>query len=162
MEANQNLNQMRQLDTFVSPNEAFNWYLNLLFETKTKCIQNCAQLNENERSKRLNICTAHLLYARNFYEMRIANSASLRTALQNLHPCLIALACLLDSDAVRVVESHSCSCDSYIYLFSTRLKFCAWKAKLYIILKRPKRSSIDRLNLIEDLTRCHKTIKENP
>lgn len=156
----QSLNELRELGTFVSQSEAFHWYLNLIFETKSKCIKKDSTLNESDKAKRQNICTAHLLYAKNFYEMRISNAPKLKDQLGNVHPCMIALACLMDSDAVRIVESHSCTCDSYVYLFSTRLKFCAWKTKLYIILKRPKRSSIDRLTLIEELTNCHKIIQD--
>jgi len=156
----QNLTSLRELSTFTSQREAFHWYLNLINETITNCIQQDKQLGKQDVTKRLNICQAHLLYAKNFYEMRINNSQKLKLQLANIHPCLIALACLLDSDAVRIIESHNCACDTYIYLFSTRLKFCAWKSKLYIILKKPKRSSIDRLNLIEDLTNCHKLIQD--
>jgi len=156
----QNLTSLRDLSTFASQAEAFHWFLNLINDTITSCIQMDQQLGEQDAQKRLNICQAHLLYARNFYEMRINNSSQLKTQLANIHPCLIALACLLDSDAVRIIESHNCACDTYIYLFSTRLKFCAWKSKLYIILKKPKRSSIDRLNLIEGLTNCHKLIQD--
>ncbi len=148
------------MSTFANQREAFHWYLNLINDKITNCIQQDKQLGKQDITKRLNICQAHLLYAKNFYEMRINNSQKLKLHLSNIHPCLIALACLLDSDAVRIIESHNCACDTYIYLFSTRLKFCAWKSKLYIILKKPKRSSIDRLNLIEDLTNCHKLIQD--
>jgi hypothetical protein len=161
-EIHQGLTDIRETSSFESQSEGFHWYLNLIFETISKCIQNDKTINEEHRSKRMNIAIAHLLYARNFYEMRISNSNYLKTKLAEVHPCLIALACLLDSDAVRIVESHGCVCDSYIYLFSTRLKFCAWKSKLFILLKRPKRSSFDRLNLIEDLTKLHKVIQEKP
>ncbi len=133
--------------------------MNLLFDKMVNCIQNSAHLSESDKTKRENICKAHLLYARNLYEMRITKSNELKVSLEKEHPCLIALSCLLDSDALRIVETHSCKCDSYIYLFSTKVKFCAWKSKLYVILKRPKRSSIDRLAFIEDLSNCHKLIK---
>lgn len=156
----QNLTSLRELNTFSNQHEAFHWYLNLINETITNFITVDKQLGEQDVTKRLNICQAHLLYARNFFEMRINKSTQMKAQLADVHPCLIALACLLDSDAVKIVESHNCACDTYIYLFSTRLKFCAWKSKLYIILKKPKRSSIDRLNLIEGLTNCHKLIQE--
>ena len=148
-----------EMSSFSSQSEAYHWFLNIISETMMNCIKNEKSIVEEEKLKRYNIITAHLLYARNFYELKIKNSSSLKTSLANVHPCLIALACLFDSDAVRVVESHGCTCDTYIYLFQTRLKFCAWKAKLYIILKKPKRSSIDRLTLIEDLSNCHKIIQ---
>lgn len=125
-----------------------------------KCIKTSQVLNETDKSKRVDICTAHLLYARNFYDMRVSGSGNLKQQLANVHPCLISLACLIDSDAVRIVESHSCACDTYVYMFATRLKFCAWKSKLYIILKKPKRSSIERLALIEDLNKCYKLIQD--
>lgn len=134
-------------------------YLNVLFDKILNCIRNSTHLNENDKTKRENISKAHLLYSKNLYETRITKSTELKVSLEKMHPCLIALSCLLDSDALRIVETHSCKCDSYIYLFSTRVKFCAWKSKLYVILKRPKRSSIDRLTFIEDLTNCHKLIK---
>lgn len=154
------LTDIRKLDSFISQQDGFHWYLNLLNETIRKCIQSDTNLNEISRSKRLSIATAHLLYSRNFYEMRISSSAQLKTKLDKVHPCLIALACLLESEAIRIEESHLCVCDSYIYLFSTRLKYCAWKSKLFILLKKPKRSSFDRLNLIEDLTNCHRLIQD--
>ncbi len=123
-------------------------------------VQDEKTLNECDKLKRLNICKAHVSYARSFYEMRMSNSANLKLKLSSIHSCLIALACLLNSDAVQIVESHSCSCDTYVHLFATRLKFCAWKCKLYIVLKKPKRSSIERLKLIEELTNCHKLMIE--
>ena len=157
-----NLTEMRELSSFASQVDAFHWYLNELNDTITQCIRQDVTLTDVDKTKRLNICTAHWLYARNFYEMRVNNaSQQLKVHLANTHPCLIALACLLDSDAVRIVEQHTCACDTYIYMFATRVKFCAWKSKLFIILKKPKRSSIDRLTLIEDLTSCHKLIQAN-
>ena len=136
------------MNSFSSRTEAFHWYLNLIFDTICNLTNADKSIKEEEKAKRINICKAHLLYARNFYEMRISKSAQLKANLDNIHPCLVALACLMDSDAVKVVDSHNCTCDKYVYLFSTRAKFCAWKSKLFIILKRPKRSSFDRLNLI--------------
>lgn len=157
---NKSLTDLKSADSFSSPEEGFHWYLNLINETITNCIQNDKTLTEPNRLKRLNIAKAHFLYARNFYEMRNSSSMTLKTKLAKMHPCLLVLACLLDSEAVRIEESHVCVCDTYVYLFSTRLKYCAWKSKLFILLKKPKRSSFDRLNLIEDLTNCHKTIQE--
>lgn len=154
------LSDLRSPESFSSPDEGFHWYLNLINDTILNCIQTDGTLNEENRVKRLNIAKAHFLYARNFYEMRISRSVQMKEKLANTHPCMIVLACLLDSEAVRIEESHVCVCDSYIYLFSTRLKYCAWKSKLFILLKKPKRSSFDRLNLIEDLTNCHKMIQE--
>lgn len=156
------LTDLRSPESFVSLSEGFHWYLNLLNETIVERIQADKTLNESNRAKRLGIAKAHLLYARNFYEMKISPSASLKQKLADVHPCLVVMAVLLDSEAVRLEESHVCVCDSYIYLFSTRLKYCAWKSKLFILLKKPKRSSFDRLNLIEDLTKCHKIIQEKP
>lgn len=156
------LTDLRSPESFVSLCEGFHWYLNLLNETIVERIQADKTLNEANRSKRLGIAKAHLLYARNFYEMKISPSTSLKQKLADIHPCLVVMAVLLDSEAVRLEESHVCVCDSYIYLFSTRLKYCAWKSKLFILLKKPKRSSFDRLNLIEDLTKCHKIIQEKP
>lgn len=156
----ESLTDLRALNTFKSHSEAFHWFLNLVSDRMSICVKNDKNINGDEKSKRFNIITAHLLYARNYYEIRINNSSQLKTHLSMYHPCLIALACLLDSDAIRIVGSHSCSCDTYIYLFSTRLKICAWKAKMFIILKRPKCSSYDRLNLIEDLKNCHKVIQD--
>lgn len=156
------LTDLRSAESFVSLCEGFHWYLNLLNETIVERIQADKTLTEANRSKRLGIAKAHLLYARNFYEMKISTSASLKQKLAEIHPCLVVMAVLLDSEAIRLEESHVCPCDSYIYLFSTRLKYCAWKSKLFILLKKPKRSSFDRLNLIEDLTKCHKIIQEKP
>jgi hypothetical protein len=156
-----NLTADCDVSRFTSRSEAYHWFLNLISDTMTECVKSDASIIPDEKSKRFSIITAHLLYARNFYELKTKSSATLRTSLAPVHPCLVALACLLDSDAVRVVESHTCTCDTYLYLFATRLKFCAWKAKLYIILKKPKRSSIDRLTLIEDLTNCHKLIQDS-
>lgn len=159
---NKSLTDLRSPESFSIPEEGFHWYLNLLNDTIMNCITTDKTLKTNEanRTKRLNIAKAHLIYARNFYEMRIAGSASLKLKLEKTHPCLIVLACLLESEAVRIEESHVCVCDTYVYLFSTRLKYCAWKSKLFILLKKPKRSSFDRLNLIEDLTKCHKMVQE--
>ncbi len=154
------LSDLRSPESFSSLDEGFHWYLNLINDTILNCIQTDETLNEENRAKRINIAKAHFLYARNFYEMRISRSTPMSAKLANTHPCMIVLACLLDSEAVRIEESHVCVCDSYIYLFSTRLKYCAWKSKLFILLKKPKRSSFDRLNLIEDLANCHKMIQE--
>jgi len=154
------LTDLRSPESFSSPEEGFHWYLNLINNKILNCIQTDTTLNDENRTKRLNIAKAHFLYSRNFYEMRISGSVQLKAKLAKIHPCLIVLAVLLDSEAVRIEESHVCVCDSYIYLFSTRLKYCAWKSKLFILLKKPKRSSFDRLNLIEDLTSCHKLIQE--
>ena len=136
--------------------------MNKLFEIMMISIKTDSNLSETDKKKRESICKAHLLYARNLYEMRITKSTSnpphLKDSLNDKHACVIVLSCLLDSDALRIVETHSCKCDSYVYLFSTKVKFCAWKAKLFVILKRPNRSSIDRLNLIEDISNCHKII----
>lgn len=136
-----------------------------MFDQMVKCIQEDKNLAETDRAKRLSIANAHVLYAHNFYQMRTSTSSTnslLKLQLSKIHPCLIALACLLDSDAVRIVDSHKCECDNYIYLFATRLKFCAWKSRFYIILKRPNRSSIDRLTLIQDLTSCHRLLQDKP
>jgi len=160
IEKSQSLTEIRDLNSFNNQSEAFDWYLSTLFDTMIKCIKTSQVLNETDKSKRVDICTAHLLYARNFYDMRVSGSSNLKQLLANVHPCLISLACLIDSDAVRIVESHSCACDTYVYMFATRLKFCAWKSKLYIILKKPKRSSIERLALIEDLNKCFKLIQD--
>jgi hypothetical protein len=154
----ENLTNIREVADFANQSEATNWYLNLLYDRMSKCVREEKSLNAVEMQKRLNIVTAHLLYARNYYEMRVNSSSDLKLKLEHTHPCLIALACLLDSDGVRIVDSHACSCDAYIYLFATRVKFCSWKSRLFIILKRPKRSSIDRLNFIENLTNCRKII----
>lgn len=158
--SSQSLTDLRELATFLSQADAFHWYLNLLFETATKCIENDQTLGVADKSRRVNIGTAHQLYARNFYGIRIVASSQLKHALADTHPCVVALACLLSSDAVRIVESHACTCDSYVYLFQTKIKFCAWKCKFYIILKRPNRSSIDRLTLIEEITNCNKLIQD--
>lgn len=154
------LTDLRSIESFASEEEGFQWYLSLLNETIVNCIQSDKTLNEAQKTKRLGIAKAHLFYARNFYKMRISASTNLKAKFENTHPCLIVLACLLDSEVVRVEESHACVCDTYIYLFSTRLKYCAWKSKLFVLLKKPKHSSLDRLNLIEDLTNCHKLIQE--
>jgi len=164
-EAIKSLTSIRDLDTFSSQPEAFEWYLKLMFDQMVKCIQEDKNLAETDRAKRLSIANAHVLYAHNFYQMRTSTSSTnslLKLQLSKIHPCLIALACLLDSDAVRIVDSHKCECDNYIYLFATRLKFCTWKSRFYIILKRPNRSSIDRLTLIQDLTSCHRLLQDKP
>lgn len=157
------LTGMRDIETFSTQVEAFEWYLKLLFDTMTKSIHDDKSLVDSDRAKRLNIANAHALYAHNFYQMKttcVVNQHQIKLQLARVHPCLIVLACLLDSDAIRIVESHKCECDSYVYLFSTRFKFCAWKCRFYIILKRPNRSSIDRLTLIQDLTSCHKLLQD--
>lgn len=136
-----------------------------MFDQMVKCIEEDTNLSDSDRTKRFNIANAHVLYAHNFYQMKTSTSSStsqLKLQLAKIHPCLIVLACLLNSDAVRVVDSHKCECDSYIYLFATRLKFCAWKSRFYIVLKKPNRSSIDRLTLIQDLTSCHKLLQDKP
>jgi len=165
-EMQKSLTSIKELDTFSSQIEAFEWYLKLLFDTMAKQIHEDKSLVDSDRAKRLNIANAHILYAHNFYQMRTSNNATnqyhIKNQLSKIHPCLIVLACLLDSDAVRIVDTHKCECDNYIYLFATRLKFCAWKCRFYIILKRPNRSSIDRLNLIQDLTSCHKLLQDKP
>lgn len=155
----QNLTDLRTLESFGSRSEAVAWYLSLLCDRMTQSIGLEKTLDENEQMKRVNVIKAHLLYSRNYYEMRTRSttmSVEVKSQLDRFHPCVIALVCLLDSDAVRIVDSHACACDSYMYLFATRVKFCAWKTKLFVILKRPKRSSFERLNLIEDLTNCRK------
>jgi hypothetical protein len=177
------LTSIRELNTFSSQMDAFEWYLKQLFETMTKSIREDKNLVDSDRAKRLNIANAHILYAHNFYKMRtsVTTTATTTTAastnassattnhqhhiklqLLKIHPCLIALACMLDSDAVRIIDAHKCECDSYVYLFNTRLKFCAWKCRFYIVLKRPNRSSIERLNLIQDLTDCHQLLQDKP
>lgn len=155
----ESLTDLRSPDSFKNEDEGFHWYLNLLNEHIVNCIKTDKTLNEANRSKRLAISKAHFLYVRNFYEMKISNSKAMKQKLVNFHPCHIVLACLFDSEAVKIEESHLCVCDTYIYLFATRLKYCAWKSKLFILLKKPKRSSFDRLNLIEDLMNCHKLIQ---
>lgn len=151
----------REPSTFASQSDAYHWYLGMISDKMMSCVEKDANIVDDEKLKRYNIITAHLLYARNFFELKIKNSLSLRSKLASIHPCLITLACLLDSDAVRIVESHSCSCDTYVYMFQTRLKFCAWKAKLFVILKKPKHSSMERLNFIEDLTSLQKLLHDN-
>ena len=113
------------MKSFATQNESFHWYLNILFETMFSCIQSDKQLSSDEKIKRDHICRAHLLYARNFYEMRITKSTQLKARLENEHACLIALACLFDSEVLRIVETHSCKCDTYVHLFSTKIKYCA-------------------------------------
>lgn len=172
--------------------QEFNAYLNNIFDTMATLVEHEHRLSADDKIKRQNVLTAHLIYARNFYEMRVGspvnrtqgptspppstdNAANTAVAasqnrhhkhhqqqilMANHHPCMVALACLLDSDAVKIVESHSCAYDEYIYLFETRLKFCAWKSKLYVILKRPKHSSIKRLTFIQQLSNCHKQLQE--
>jgi hypothetical protein len=154
------ISDLRALSSFGDQNEAFHWYLNLLFETSKNCIDTDKTLDADNKSRRLNIAIAHQLYARNFYTIRIANSSRLKYELEGTHALIIVLACLINSDSLRIVESHSCACDSYIHMFSTKVKFCAWKCKFYVLLKRPNRSSIDRLELIEHLTSCHKLIQD--
>lgn len=158
----QNLTDLRALDSFASRSDAIFWYLNLLHDHMVDRINQESMLKPNEKVKRTHVIAAHLLYSRNYYEMKTRSSVisvENKSRLDQMHPCVVALACLLDSDAVRVVDSHACSCDSYMYLFATRIKFCAWKTKLFVILKRPKRSSFERLNLIEDLTNCRKILQ---
>lgn len=160
--AQQNLTDLRSLESFGSRSEAIFWYLNMLHDQMVERVNLEGMLKPNEKVKRNHVIAAHLLYSRNYYEMKTRASVisvENKSRLDRMHPCVIALACLLDSDAVRVVDSHSCACDSYLYLFSTRVKFCAWKTKLFVILKRPKRSSFERLNLIEDLTNCRKVLQ---
>jgi hypothetical protein len=178
------LTSIRELNTFSNQMDAFEWYLKQLFETMTKSIRDDKNLVDSDRAKRLNIANAHILYAHNFYKMRTSVTTTTTTTTTNtscssssattnqqhhiklqllkIHPCLIALACMLDSDAVRIIDAHKCECDSYVYLFNTRLKFCAWKCRFYIVLKRPNRSSIERLNLIQDLTDCHQLLQDKP
>ena len=159
------LTDLKGVEKFSTQMEAFEWYLKVLFDTMIKSIHEDKSLVDSDRAKRLNIANAHALYAHNFYQMKstsVVNQHQIKMQLAQIHPCLIVLACLLDSDAVRIVESHKCECDSYVYLFSTRFKFCAWKCRFYIILKRPNRSSIDRLTLIQDLTSCHKLLQDKP
>lgn len=158
-----NLTDLRPLNSFESRSDAIFWYLNLLHDHMVNSVKQEGTLKPNEQTKRIHVISAHLLYSRNYYEMKTRASAlsvDAKSRLDQMHPCIVALACLLDSDAVRVVDSHTCACDSYLYLFSTRVKFCSWKTKLFVILKRPKRSSFERLNLIEDLMNCRKIFQQ--
>jgi len=155
-----NLTELKPLSEFESQNDGVLWYFNLLRETMSSLVNQTKEMSDDDKQRRLNMISAHHLYAKNFYEMRSASSKNLRNFLVNMHPCVIALACLLDSDAIRIVESHCCVYDCYVYLFSTRIRFCCWKAKYYIILKKPKRSSIGRLNLIEELINCFKLLQD--
>jgi hypothetical protein len=160
----QDITELKDLSSFINQSEAFHWYLNEIFERIFDSIKKDETLTPQDKIKRDNLCRAHLLYAKNFYEMRLMKSIQATTdannCLEGVHPCLIVLSCLIDSDAVRIVETHTCKCDTYMYFFSTKVKFCAWKSKMFVILKRPKRSSIDRLTFIEDLSNCHKMIKK--
>lgn len=162
LEFKTNLTDLRALESFQSRSEAIGWYLSLLHDHMVECVNLQSSLKPNEKEKRNHVIAAHLLYSRNYYEMKTragTMSVEAKSRLDCVHPCVVALACLHDSDAVRVVDAHTCACDTYLYLFSTRVKFCAWKTKLFVILKRPKRSSFERLNLIEDLMNCRKILQ---
>lgn len=157
------LTEIKSLDYFESQSDGIIWYFNLLCDKMLFYINDNKDLKIHERKLRLNMVNAHLLYVKNLYEVRIVSSKNLKQLLSPIHPCIIALALLLDSDAIRICESHSCNqqtYDNYLYIFSTKIKFCSWKAKYYIILKKPKQSSFDRLNLIEDLINCHKLLQD--
>ena len=152
------INELGSVTLNANMDEAFYWYLNKILDKVNEFTRETRNLDDKEKSKRLDIVKAHFLYARNFYELRVMGN-SRKNEVKQFHPCLVALVCLMDSGIVRITENHSCEHDNYVYFFATRLKFCAYSHRLYVILKRPNRSSFDRLNLIEDLKNCHKLIK---
>jgi hypothetical protein len=154
------LTEIKPDSLFANHADGLIWYFNLLCDTMLFNIRDCKHLSSVESKERLHVANAHLLYVKNLYEVRIALSKHLKNLVSDVHPCIVALSLLLDSGAVRICESHSCVCDNYIYLFSTKIKFCSWKAKYYLILKKPKQSSIDRLNLIEKLINCQKLVQD--
>lgn len=154
------INELGSFNLNSNMEEAFYWYLNKISEKVSEFTRKNLILDEREKGKRLEKIKAHFLYARNFFELRVTNNKNSRkTELKVFHPCLIALACLLDSGLVRIAEEHSCEHDDYVFFFATRLKYCAYNHRLFVVLKRPNRSSFERLNLIEDLKLCHKLIK---
>jgi len=154
------LTEIKPSSLFATQSDGVFWYFSLLSDTMIHYIKECKQFDATEQAQRINMINAHQLYAKNLYEVRLNTSRSLSTLIKPLHPCVIAMACLLDSDAICICDNHNCSFDSYVYLFSTKIKFCAWKTKYYIILKKPKRSSLERLNLIENLINCHKLLND--
>jgi hypothetical protein len=154
------LTEIKPASLFATQSDGVAWYFGLLSDTMKHYIKECKNFDANEQDQRINMINAHQLYAKNLYEMRIATSKTLRTLLKPMHPCTIAMSCLLDSDAIRICDTHNCSYDSCVYLFSTKIKFCAWKTKYYLILKKPKRSSLERLNLIENLINCNKLLND--
>lgn len=145
---------------FESQSDAIVWYFNLLCDTMLVQIKDNNNFKSQELSSRVNMVNAHLLYVKNLYDVRIAVSKQLKELISSIHPCIVALALLNGSGALSICDSHACEYDSYIYLFSTKIKFCSHKAKYYIILKKPKQSSFDRLNLIESLINCQKLIQD--
>jgi hypothetical protein len=156
-----NLTDIKPLSLFQNQSDAILWYLNLLLcDTMLFKVKDNKTFSNQELSSRVNMVNAHAKYVKNLYEVRIASSIQLKQLISSIHPCIIALALLNDSDALCVCESHSCEYDSYIYLFSTKIKCCSYKAKYYIVLKKPKQSSFDRLNLIESLINCQKLIQD--
>jgi hypothetical protein len=155
----ENINELKQPSSFSSHKNAFVFYLNTLVSQMAIRVKNDKRLTEKEKSKRMDICYAHLSYAHNMYNMRTRSSGELSKRMSDEHPCMVALACLAESDALCITESHSCSYDTYIYLFSTRVKFCASKCKIFVLLKSPRKTSMDRLQLIESLNRCCSLIR---
>ena len=155
------LTDIKPLSLFENQSDAIIWYLNLLLcDTMLFKVKDIKTFTNQESSSRVNMVNAHAKYAKNLYEVRIASSSQLKEVISPIHPCIIALALLNDSGALCVCESHTCEYDSYIYLFSTKIKCCSYKAKYYIVLKKPKQSSFDRLNLIEGLINCQKLIQD--
>lgn len=137
--------------------EGFEWYLSNLVDAMYKLVIQDQRYCQDDKEKRQKILNAHASYARNAYELK---SEHRHNRFDSFNPLLTALACLIDSDLVKIVDSHNCNYDDYLYAFETRIKFCTWKCKLYVILKRPKRSSLMRLRFIEELRKCHKQLEE--
>jgi hypothetical protein len=154
------LTEIKPSTLFASQFDGVMWYFNLLSDTMKQHIKECRNFDATEQDQRICMVNAHQLYAKNLYEVRLNTSKSLRTLLKPMHPCTIAMSCLLDSDAIRICDTHNCSYDNCVYLFSTKIKFCTWKTKYYVVLKKPKRSSLERLNLIENLINCHKLLND--
>lgn len=76
-----NINELRDLSCFANEEEAFHWFLNTLHDTMMSRVQDEKTLNECDKLKRLNICKAHVSYARSFYEMRMSNSADRKSVV---------------------------------------------------------------------------------
>lgn len=154
------LTDIKSPSAFATLTDSVLWYLKLLCDTMYCNINELKDMSLDEKRRRFKLIQAHYLYAKNSFEIKITKSKLLDYSLRQLHPCIISLAFLHESGAVRILDSHSCPHDTYIHLFSTKIKFCNCATLYYIALKKPSRSSMQRLNMINELNYCIKLLKD--
>ena len=154
------LTEIKSLKLFETHADGVIWYFNLLCDTMMFYIKDNKQLSSQEMNVRIHMANAHLLFVKNLYQVRIASSKQLKELISSIHPCIVALSLLNESGALGIWDAHNCAYDNYVYIFSIKIKFCSCKVKYFIILKKPKLSSFDRLNLIESLINCQKLVQD--